>query len=315
MVAALPLVSQRIGKLFRAGGLPSNEWAESGDLLIDPDCQADAALGLLAAELRRLPWPILCLDGIDVHAERWRQLLAAVDGAGFAADFRTWFETPRIETIEPPERLEASWSKSLRKSLRSSRRKAEAQGPLQYERHRNLSGTDVLPLLDKALQIEHRGWKGEAGTSILSSQSIGSFFRQQAQHLAVAGALELHFLHLAGRAVAFEYGMTGGGVFYSCKVSYDPQFAGLSPGQMLCAEVAKEMCRDPGVQSIDCMGPITGALARFRPATYQRGRLIIAPQRLLGEVLLYAYKYLWPQRRDSGSPLASSSAKKQPALT
>ena len=61
-VAALPLVSCRVGRLIPAGGLPCNPWAPCGDLLCDAAAaDNDAAMDLLVAAAAELPWPLLWL--------------------------------------------------------------------------------------------------------------------------------------------------------------------------------------------------------------------------------------------------------------
>ena len=79
-VAALPLVSCRVGWLIPAGGLPSNPWSPCGELLLDAAADADAALDLLLAAAAELPWQLLWLNETVPEAPRWQALLRACDG-------------------------------------------------------------------------------------------------------------------------------------------------------------------------------------------------------------------------------------------
>src|SRR5688572_12426580 len=57
LVAALPLVSNRLVGIIPVGALPVNCWSGAGDLLLDEDCDRQEVLGCLVDGIRRLPWP------------------------------------------------------------------------------------------------------------------------------------------------------------------------------------------------------------------------------------------------------------------
>lgn len=86
-MAALPLVRRKIGRLLTAATMPCNEWAASGELLLDasegkafsPDAdqtttseQANESdsptLAALAEAIRRMPWPLLWLDEVVLNS-------------------------------------------------------------------------------------------------------------------------------------------------------------------------------------------------------------------------------------------------------
>jgi hypothetical protein len=81
-IAALPLVGRRVARLVKAGGMPSNEWTFSGELLVDPAAEVEPLLDLLAAAIRPLPWALLWLDEAVLDAPRWTALQAALARAG-----------------------------------------------------------------------------------------------------------------------------------------------------------------------------------------------------------------------------------------
>ncbi len=45
--------------------------------------------------------------------------------------------------------------------------------------------------------------------------------------------LEVQFLKLDDRAIAFEIGFRSHGTYYSCKIGFDPEFSKFSPGQII----------------------------------------------------------------------------------
>jgi CelD/BcsL family acetyltransferase involved in cellulose biosynthesis len=59
LVAALPLVGRRLKGVLELAGMPSNQWADCGEFLLDPAGDVDAVVAFLAAALRRIHWPLL----------------------------------------------------------------------------------------------------------------------------------------------------------------------------------------------------------------------------------------------------------------
>ena len=45
--------------------------------------------------------------------------------------------------------------------------------------------------------------------------------------------LEVQFLKLEDRAIAFEIGFRSHGTYYSYKIGFDPEFSKFSPGQII----------------------------------------------------------------------------------
>jgi hypothetical protein len=120
--------------------------------------------------------------------------------------------------------------------------------------------------------------------------------------------LELTFLEADGRPIAFGHGMTAKGVYHSCKIGYDPQYARYAPGQLLRFYHLQQMHGEPDRRAVDFMGPMTEAHALWRPATYPVGRTVIAPKRLSGRLALYAYQRWWPiVRRWRGAAAVGSA--------
>ncbi len=50
-------------------------------------------------------------------------------------------------------------------------------------------------------------------------------------------------------------------------------------------------------QAVDCLGPLTEAISRWRPATYTIGRVVVALRRLVGRAAMHAYQNWWPAVR------------------
>ena len=158
----------------------------------------------------------------------------------------------------------------------------------------DLAPAEVEDWLRRGFEVEHRGWKGRAGTSVLAAPGVFPFFVAQARQLAEWRQLELYFLEADGRCVAFAYGMHAKGVYHSCKIGYDPEYAAYSPGQLLRCQMLERFYASQQCRRLDCQGPLTEAHAAWRPDTYAVGRLAVAPGHWLGRAALEGFRRLRP---------------------
>src|SRR5690606_20288599 len=78
LVAGLPLVQRRMKHTFSVGSLPVNASCWAGDLVVEPMADVAWALEIIAAEIRRLPWPLLWFDGAPLQSPRWSAFLEAL---------------------------------------------------------------------------------------------------------------------------------------------------------------------------------------------------------------------------------------------
>ncbi len=296
LTAAIALVGKQIGPLVEAAALPSNEWSPCGELLLDEATDVLATLDVLVAALDELPWPLLWLSAVPIQTARWRLLLEAVDRRGLAADYHERFQIGLLQTSAEWEGRQASWSKNHRHTMKKAIRNLEADG-FRFRIESNGTPDQVQQALMRGFEVEDRSWKGELGTSILRSAGMTDYFVKQAQQLAEWGQLELAWIERNDGPIAFEYAWNAKRIYHSFKVGYDPKFARWSPGQSLLYYLLREFHGDASHSAIDCLGPISPAIERWKPSTYTIGRLVIAPRRLLGRMLVYAYKHIWPHVR------------------
>jgi CelD/BcsL family acetyltransferase involved in cellulose biosynthesis len=135
---------------------------------------------------------------------------------------------------EPESKLNAGRRSDLRRMLR----RAEKIGPVRCE---VLSPTpaELEPLLQAALEVEARSWKGQQGFALLRDPSRLSFFQRYATAAAERGELRLCFLWIGERLAAMELAVETGGSFWLLKIGYDQAFASCSPGALLLAQVMR----------------------------------------------------------------------------
>ncbi len=300
LVAGLPLVERRVARLVKAGSLPSNSSCWAGGLLIDPTSNVANAFSTLLSEARRLPWSMLWFDMAPLESAGWRQLLAAMDEHEFSYQAHERFQIGTIQIVEQFDRdwdaYEAAWSGNHRRHLRKALRRAESEGGVELRLVQPRTASELEPLLREGFEVEHRSWKGTAGSSVLSNSVMWQFYLRQATELARCGELELAFLRYEGRAIAFEYGWSSRGVYYTPKVGFDSEYSRFSPGQLLRYLLLKETFARPDRQAVDFLGPLSEATAKWTTRTYPISRLVVATS-AIGKLQLRSYQTLAQLRR------------------
>lgn len=129
------------------------------------------------------------------------------------------------------------WSemqKSMAHKLKADRnrtRRLEELGHLNFE---TIQGG---PLLDKRLSecfhLETLGWKGNCGRPILADPQTLRFYTALAHRASNQGSLRLFCLSLDQRIIAFQFCLQSSSRIDALKISFDPEFARFSPGDML----------------------------------------------------------------------------------
>lgn len=293
-VAALPLVERRVKRMLSVGDLTWNYWSPNGELLVDPAADVGAALELLVGALAELPWPLLWFEMPPLETPRWKAMLAAMVRHGLDVETHRRYRIGTVDIQRDFEVYVGRLSKSLRRNVQKELRRLQAAGPVELVSHASLSPGDVERVLRVALEIEGRGWKGDAGQSVLKTPELYEFYLDQARTLAGWGCLRVSLLQHYGDSIAFELGWTGKGVYHSFKVGYDPAFARYSPGNLLRLHLIRVLHEEPGCRQLDFQGPMTAALHGWSTGSYPIGRVVVAPRKLGSRALLAGYRALVP---------------------
>ena len=125
------------------------------------------------------------------------------------------------------ERLTSSFRSSLRRRTRRLAKLGDVELDLQD------GSRELDELLAEGWRLEGAGWKGRAGTAVAARPATERFYEEVARRFAVRDGLQLSFLRLDGRAIAFMMGLKQEGVLYLLKGGFDPEYERLSPGQLL----------------------------------------------------------------------------------
>jgi CelD/BcsL family acetyltransferase involved in cellulose biosynthesis len=303
-VAALPLVSRRLAKLLPIGTMPCNPWSSGGELLLDSSTDAEPACEMLLSSAANLPWPMIWLDEVTPESSGWQSFIRATEQTSADACYHERYRVGRVEIRGNWTEYQKRLAKNHRQALNRSLRRLRYEGEVTFEMQSNIAGPQIADWLNAALEIENRSWKGDSGTSILSTPGMAEFFTRQAEQISQWGQLETAALKLDNRMLAFVYGFRVRGVYFAYKIGYDPRFSAFSPGRLLFMHILEHLHADRETTALDFMGPMADWHLRWRPTTYGVGRTVIAKPDRVGRSSMYVYRNLWRPLRDLNSNLA-----------
>lgn len=151
------------------------------------------------------------------------------------------------------ERLSAN----QRQNLRRRDRRFDEPGDARREVLRGAGVDDDW--VEQFLALEHRGWKGEKGTSLRAQPAHEHFFREMCAGFAGRGELIVTRLSQGGRPVALTCNLASAGAGFAFKVGWDPDFAKLSPGTLCELAFLREAARVvPDLHEVDS-GAVAGS--------------------------------------------------------
>ncbi len=177
------------------------------------------------------------------------------DALSVVADARGGRSHRRVLESSPYVPLQEDWESRVDKHLlaevrRRGRRLAE-RGRVDFDV--SDGSQDVESRLEEGLRVEASGWKGRAGTAMVSAPETLSFYRRVTKWAAEEGLLRLAFQRLDGRPIAFDLAVEHGGAHYLLKTGYDEELRTLAPGKQLRLHMLRD-CTVRGLQSYELLG-------------------------------------------------------------
>jgi CelD/BcsL family acetyltransferase involved in cellulose biosynthesis len=136
---------------------------------------------------------------------------------------------------------------------------------------------DLGAQLQSAFALEATGWKGEAGTAILSDPKTAGFYTALARSYKARGELRLAWLHVGDAPAAFIFALLRNGRVYGLKAAYDERLRRYSPGLLIVLRTI-ERCFELGLESYELGGTdepwkqyfATAAVEHVRLRSYRR---------------------------------------------
>ncbi|MBI3894993.1 MAG: GNAT family N-acetyltransferase [Acidobacteria bacterium] len=123
----------------------------------------------------------------------------------------------------------------------------------EVEMERISSEQPLESALEEGFRIEGAAWKDRNGTSIHAQPESRFFYTKLGQRFLRQGWLQLCFLTVGGRRVAFHYSLGYNNKVYLLKPGYDPEHAACSPVNLLCF-LFLQKAFDNGLGEFDFLG-------------------------------------------------------------
>ncbi len=191
-------------------------------------------------------------DGVDLERVQadgtfTRALVEAAEERGLS-----WVSEQRPGDLVLP--VHASWelqqqtlAPNIARDTPRKLRKLSALGAVQLRVVADaLELTEWLP---RCFELETRGWKGQRGAPIMAKPGTHRFYTELAESAARQRRFALYILLCGTRLVAFEYCLRGHGRIDMLKLSFEPELARVSPGNVLRYLILEHEARRGEVQT------------------------------------------------------------------
>lgn len=275
--------------LGRAGGLVSpTNWHTPAFGAVSED--AATTDRLLAAAVRAARSRVQ-LSFVDEVLARRALEVAHTHGRRSSArvyQLSRYVPAPEASTPPPVEVLSAD----KRKKMRRWRRQLEERGAVRLQVREALD-TDGL---EAFLRIEHSGWKGTGGTSILTDRRASVFYRSAAAWAAEQGMLRIALLTLDDRVLAGDLAIEHSGVHHVLKTGFDESMSDYRPGHLLRLQTLQR-AYELGLQ-YEFLGSDAEWKRRWTPHTHERFRVNVYGAGVFGRAAQSVEDRLRPVARD-----------------
>lgn len=115
------------------------------------------------------------------------------------------------------------------------------------------SPTELQPMLAEVFRIEGIGWKGRAGSALLSNSYVRQVVSRYSEMACERGELRICFLEVGGVPIATLLAVESARRFWVLKMGYDEQWAQCSPGIQLTMETIR-YAFEQGLEGYEFLG-------------------------------------------------------------
>ncbi len=155
---------------------------------------------------------------------------------------------------------------------------------------------EVEPLLAEIFAVEAQGWKGRAGTDLVTDRPLGEFYRRFALRASEQGLLRLCFMRIDGKAVAVQYAVEYASRFWLLKIGYDEQYARCSAGNLLMLKTV-QYAAEKGLEYYEFLGSAETWTKVWSDLVRQRVKIRVYPFNIFGALYFSSdtVKFGWKQ--------------------
>jgi CelD/BcsL family acetyltransferase involved in cellulose biosynthesis len=233
--AIAPLILDRSQLITRLRAL-THEMGETDNFIYaDEPALAVVSAGVLRADSS------LILAGLGADSKEVRALCKSSQKRGLLIVRPNTVATAWVPLDGDWKTIEAKMSGKNRKYIRWARRAAEREGPVRFDVV-SLTEDNVDEHLGDAFRVEAAGWKGRAGSAILSDPRRKRFWTIFGRTAARLGILRLFSLRIGNETVAVRMAAEYAGRLWDWKIGYDERWSRCSPGILLTNETLRYAC-------------------------------------------------------------------------
>jgi CelD/BcsL family acetyltransferase involved in cellulose biosynthesis len=257
--AVLPLIDRSIGiGPLRLGWLrtTANSHFPRFDVVHGAGDQ-DEVTRVLWTFLRGWPgWDLMQFESAPESSVTW-QLLDLAGQAGHQVRHHRPDASPWVEVDRFPRGIDdiiSSLPTKLRSQCRRSLKRLREAGEITFRivDHHNPPG-EIREAIDALYRQEAAGWKGEAGSAILSDPATKAFYDLIVADATTNGSLAICQLWCGDALVATKLELIHGETMYELKSSYDEAYSKASPGHLI-KTYSLDAAPDLGVRVLDNCG-------------------------------------------------------------
>jgi hypothetical protein len=218
-------------------------------------------------------------------------LLAAARAEGRPVMTLSRTRRAAITLPRPAGAPDAHLPASRRKSLRRQAAALAALGTVTRERLDDPAQLDAW--MGDFLAMEHAGWKGAQGSSLLSCPHETALYRAIVPAAAARGMLHFARLCLDGRPIAYTLDIGQAPAIYSLKSAFDPALKKYSPGVLAEAATLTQWYETAGPARVDsCTSPDNALLNELWPDQRPLAALSIARRGMVYSAFFTAARLL-----------------------
>lgn len=123
------------------------------------------------------------------------------------------------------------------KELRRMHRRLAERGDVVWRLLRG--GAIGAETINRFVELEHLGWKGERGDSLRANPAHERFFCEMMSGFSLSGQAFFAELVSEGKVIASTSNLISGNVGFAFKIGWDPRFSNLAPGLLNEAEMIR----------------------------------------------------------------------------
>lgn len=143
-------------------------------------------------------------------------------------------DTPctRVRLVSDFDKFWRERPSNLRRNVRRYRKKAEAEGPLDFE----ISGDADRGALDALINLHTARWRQEGEPGMIAANRSAGFLRDIARELAASDMFRLFSLRYCGTIAAVIFAISFRKAIYGYLTAFDPRYESFGLGRTLLFE-------------------------------------------------------------------------------